>query len=233
MSVIIGITVDTKDNTWDSGKYQSGLGYSNYVAEAGGIPVLLPQRKELIKDYVDICDGIIFTGGDDLDMTKFGHEQHPQSNLLCPNRQAFETALYEEIHKRPDYPVLGICLGMQLMALMAGGKINQSLPETLESHAKHMNDLKHPVELIVDDSVLNNVTGLVTSYHRQAVQDPGSLRIVARDEDGTVEAIDDPNKPFYLGVQWHPERSAKDACGLGVISLVVEAARRYKASCVR
>ncbi|WP_200761574.1 gamma-glutamyl-gamma-aminobutyrate hydrolase family protein [Poriferisphaera corsica] len=230
MSVIIGITVDTKDNTWDSGKYQSGLGYSNYVAEAGGIPILLPQRVELVKEYVDLCDGMIFTGGDDLDMAKFGHEQHPKSNLLCQKRQEFETALYNEIHKDSEYPVLAICLGMQLMALMHGGKINQCLPETLESHAKHMNDLKHPVELVVNDSVLNDVTGLTTSYHRQAIEDPGDLRIVARDEDGTVEAIDDPSKPFYLGVQWHPERSARDACGLGTIALVVEAARRYKAS---
>ncbi|WP_432799222.1 gamma-glutamyl-gamma-aminobutyrate hydrolase family protein [Poriferisphaera sp. WC338] len=228
MSVIIGITVDTKDNTWDSGKYQSGLGYSNYVAEAGGIPILLPQRIELVKEFVNLCDAIVFTGGDDLHMDKFGHEQHPQSNLLCPNRQAFETALYAEIHKRPEYPVLAICLGMQLMALLHGGEINQCLPETLDSHEKHMNDLKHPVELVVDDSVMDDVTGDTTSYHRQAIADPGDLRIVARDEDGTIEAIDDPSKPFYLGVQWHPERSARDAVGLGLFKKVVEAAKVYQ-----
>jgi putative glutamine amidotransferase len=149
---------------------------------------------------------------------------------MNPRRQAFEVSLLTAIAGRRDMPVLGVCLGMQMMALCAGGKLDQYLPQTLgEDRALlHQGDRTHAIVVEKSDSVLGaGASDTVRSWHRQAVSDAGSLRVVARAPDGVVEAIDDPTRRFYLGVQWHPERGeAADALSGGLIA-------RFVAACLR
>ena len=215
---LIGITVDNADNTAASGTYTSATAYSRAVAAAGGVPVLLPHEPELAAAYARSCEGFILTGGVDPDTTAFGQPLHAHARPMDARRQAFELALLECLGRRmPDKPVLGVCLGMQLMALHAGGRLNQYLPDTLAQPEVHAQDRRHEVVLRVTDSVLGVAGGSIVSAHRQAVADPGALRVVAAAPDGVIEAVDDPARRFYLGVQWHPERGGEDGLSRGLI----------------
>lgn len=232
MRPLIGITSDNKDNAAHSGTYECAARYARAVAEAGGLPVMLPQEVGLVDDYLQRCDGFLFTGGVDPDVRAFGHDLHPQARVMDPQRQAFEAALLEALRDaKPQAACLGVCLGMQMMALTAGGRLNQFMPETMgqDAAAVHQKNRRHPVVLRVNDAALRETSGVVASSHRQAVEDPGRMRVVATAPDGVVEAIDDPTRPFYVGVQWHPERGDQpgdgEALNLGLIRAFVDAAR--------
>lgn len=237
---LIGITVDNVDRDAATGMYRSGIGYSRAVAAAGGLALLLPHEPELAARYVALCDGLILTGGADPRMEGFGCMTDARAAVMDSRRQSFELALLAAIDDAraaqlpgtAPKPVLGICLGMQLMALHHGGTLDQFLPDTLgERAAAHQGDLAHPLVIAENGSALTLPCGVtevkVTSSHRQAVRDPGALRAIARAQDGTLEAIDDPAHPFYLGVQWHPERTAPGTghpLGWGLIARLVAAA---------
>lgn len=235
---LIGITVDNVDSSIASGKYESNLEYSRAVAEAGGLPILLPQEVELAEYYVSLCDGLMLTGGDDVRTEAFGVPAHPQSRCIDPQRQAFDLALLDALAKKPQRPVLGVCMGMQLMSLHAGGRMNQHLPDTLANAVEiHQNNHPHGIVVHFADTALRDPAGrlaaerqtgeprstpefpsnhevadssnqTVVSSHHQAVEDAGRLRVIAHSVDGVIEAVDDPDRPYYVGVQWHPERDA-------------------------
>lgn len=247
---IVGITTDNKNNSTDSGQYESGIRYSRAVAEQGGLPILLPQEVGLAGAYVAMCDAIVLTGGADPVMEQFGCATDGRARRIDQQRQAFELALLREIdlHRdraidpyAGDKPVLGVCLGMQLMALHNGATLDQYMPDTLgeDQTRGHQDNAKHTVTVEHTDSVLTSghtpgsaqvdgtTPGRIVSSHQQRVVNAGRLRVVARAEDGTVEAIDDPARPFYLGVQWHPERGDATDCPQlngGVIRSLIERA---------
>lgn len=227
MRPAIGITVDNRGNNSRSGTYESAIRYSQAVNAADGVPLLLPHEIDRIHDFVDRCDAVLLSGGADPDTRAFEEPLHPLARRMDPGRQAFELGLLEELrHRRPQVPVLGVCLGMQLMALNAGGRLNQYLPDILPNAQLHAADRRHPVSFRVDDSVLPAEDGPVVSSHQQAVEHPGSLRVVAVAPDGIIEAIDDPMRHFYLGVQWHPERgNGSSALNFGLIENFVGAAQ--------
>ncbi len=229
-SPTIGITVDNRDNTRESGVYESAVAYAQAVARAGGVPVLLPHEVGCVDAYLTLCDGLILTGGVDPDTTTFGQPLHPRARRMDPTRQAFELALLDGVTARREYPVLGVCLGMQLMALHAGGRLNQYLPDTLMRAEDHQNNHRHAVVILAADSALMSDAGgvseeKVASFHRQAVEDPGRMRVVARAHDGVIEAIDDPGRVFYGGVQWHPERGGQGVLSAGLMERLVRACR--------
>ena len=240
---VIGIVVDNRDNTADSGRYELSIAYSRLVAEAGGLPLLLPHEVELAGSYVRMCHGLMLTGGVDPRTEPFGEPTHPAARPVDPRRQAFDLALLEHATRSRSRPaVLGVCLGMQMMALHAGGRLHQFLPDILDhtDADAHVDHRRHAVTLCTDDSVLNGseckgATGMVVSHHRQAVADAGSMRVVARAADGIIEAIDAPDAAgvpgrFYLGVQWHPERGDDGPFNRGLIDRFVSACRHATGS---
>jgi putative glutamine amidotransferase len=208
-------------------RFQLGDTYCRSVWEAGGVPVILPAIVEAIGPMLEHLDGVVISGGDDIDTRPFGVALHPQARVMHPQRQAFELALLAALDTRRQTPVLGVCLGMQLMGLHAGAGINQHLGDTIPTTADdHRNDAPHEIHWLSAD--LGVATGLpagrVASNHHQALLTPGSLRELARSPDGVIEAVDDPSRPFYLGVQWHPERTADRGLGLGVFERLVRSA---------
>ncbi len=146
---------------------------------------------------------------------------HPRARTIDPARQEFELALLRALDSRPGEAVLGVCLGMQLMGLHRGGRLDQHLPDSLPSAGSHSDCAVHGVCGALGE-------GRVHSNHRQALVDPGDLEIVARAPDGVIEAVRDPARPFYVGVQWHPERTDDEVLGPGIIRRLVEAAGKIR-----
>ena len=218
---LIGITTDVVEAAEGRLKVDCSLAYATCVEQAGGVPIMLPPIPSQLADHVRLCDGFILTGGDDPRMEPFGVPTHPKAKVIHPKRQEYELALLDALKgERPQTPVLGVCLGMQLMALHAGGKLNQYLPETLARHALHKN-AEH--RIIPERGAGFIGSGVVWSNHRQAVDDPGPLRVMARSEDKLIEAVSDPSRPWYVGVQWHPERTQDEVLGRRVFSSLTDA----------
>lgn len=218
---LIGVSADIHN-----GRARVKRTYMEALRRAGAVPVIIappadPDEAEaMARDHLAHLDGLILTGGDDPRTEPFGVPTHPMATLMEPSRQPFETAL-ARIARERDVPTLGVCLGMQMMALVEGGALDQWMPETTPTHDDHWDDRVHAIV----PSVPAYPSGNVTSHHRQAVVDPGSMRVVARAHDGVVEAIDDPARRFALGVQWHPERTEDDTLGDALYRRFVEACR--------
>jgi len=216
----IGITCDV-----DGGRHQVRRAYADLVYRAGGMPLLVPfapaggpaGADSAAEACVDLFDGFILSGGDDPDTTAWGVPMHPEATPVDPDRQAFESALLRALDRRAEKAVLGVCLGMQMMALHAGGELDQFLADDLPTAGDHWGQKMHAVT-----GRLGN--GLVLSHHRQAMRDPGSLRVVATAGDGVIEAVDDLVRAFYLGVQWHPERTEDERLGAALVAQLVAAA---------
>ena len=210
----IGITCDLVED-----QLRLRRTYVRAVIACGGIPVALPPLPGSGARVLETVHGLIFTGGDDPDTRPFGHDVHPKATLIDPDRQAFEIELLEHLRTNdPDRPILGICLGMQLLGLHEGGRLEQHLPDTLESAEAHWNGTLHPVTGPL-------FQGQVYSHHRQALTDAGGLDVVATAPDGVVEAIRCSNRPHVEGVQWHPERTTEPGVGVDVFARLVDAAR--------
>lgn len=241
---LIGITVDNKSDAANPTRYESSMHYSRAIAQAGGLPLLLPQEPALVEEYVALCDGLLLSGGNDPRMEAFGKATHPQAKLVDAGRQSFELALLAALDRARQKPALGVCLGMQFMALHAGGELNQHLPETLATAAEHQRDNRHAIRLLAPDCAAMRMPGTaapaptgatpgaeagptmtVVSWHHQAVSDPGRLRVVAVAHDGVIEAVDDPGRLFYVGVQWHPERGGEGVLNRGLLA-------RFVATCL-
>ncbi len=212
---LIGVTCDL-----DERGYRVAPSYAARIREVGGVPVLLPCEVSCAAEYIRRCDGVVLSGGDDPIMERWGAATHPRANPIDPKRQAFEVALLEALDDHPGTPVLGICLGMQLMGLHRGGELVQYLADMLPSADTHWPKTAHAI-----DGDLG--AGVVHSHHRQALVDPGLLAVVARASDGVIEAVRDDHRSFFLGVQWHPERTDDEGLGPGLFRALVTAAERF------
>lgn len=189
--------------------------YYDYVRRYGAQPVpLVPSRlRDELAEQLDQVDALILTGGADPDPALWGEERHPEVSLLDPLRQLAEFLLYELALER-QRPVLAICLGMQVVNVYHGGALHQHLPDLglAVTHRRSPGRAEHKIE-IVADSILHQWVGpreaIVNSYHHQGVSRVGAgLKVIARSEDGLVEALTRPESTCVVAVQWHPERDA-------------------------
>ena len=213
---LIGLSADFVDNY-----ARLRRTYLDMVEAAGGIPVILPPKAALREAMLDRLDGVIMTGGDDIDVSRFGIALHPKAECMPAERQDAEFALLRALDQRPEVPVLGICLGMQLMGFHRGATLIQHLPDVISDGERHRNDAIHAVEAERGSPLR---AGFVRSWHHQAITDVKGLDVIARSDDGVVEGVIDPTRRFYVGVQWHPERTEAEETGLGVVRSVVQAA---------
>jgi gamma-glutamyl-gamma-aminobutyrate hydrolase PuuD len=215
---VIGIGADLARDEQSRPRHQVRSTYVDAVVRAGGIPVILPATADARCAALDRLDGVVIVGGDDIDTRPFGVPLHPMARVMDSERQAAELAMLAALDARPEMPVLGICLGMQLMGVHRGATLIQHLDDRIPDAARHRDDRVHSVSTAVG-------SGPVASWHHQALADCPGLSEIGRSDDGVIEAIRDDGRPFYLGVQWHPERTADPTLGDGVFRLLVQAAR--------
>jgi putative glutamine amidotransferase len=232
MRPIVGITSYAEEarwGVWDAPAALIPLAYVQAVEAAGGRALLIPPCPGGVDETLDCLDGLIFSGGADLDPECYGADAHPETNGTHPERDDAELLLLEGALAR-DMPVLAICRGSQVLNVLRGGDLVQHLPEVV-GHEGH----KHTPGVFADHDVdvlpgtrLRELVGEhapVKSHHHQGYGRLGEgLREAARASDGTVEAIEDPAHRFALGVLWHPEEG-EDA---GLFRALVEEARRYR-----
>jgi putative glutamine amidotransferase len=197
--------------------YRLNRQYVLTVHEAGGLPVLLTHEPGDALEAIDAVDGVLLTGGADIDVRMRGQQLHPKADLMEPSRQRGEFELLEALDHRSDKPVLGICLGMQLMGVHHGCELVQHVPDRIPGGERHQGNQEHPISGPIG-------SGLVASSHHQMLGDAGPFKVMATSDDGVLEAIELPGRPFYLGVQWHPERTRDAALGVGMVKRLVDAA---------
>lgn len=205
---IIGLETDVETDAKGVERAMLRTRYIHAIVAAGGLPLLLPPVPSLARELVSACDGVILTGGDDPKTEAYGQPTHAKARPISNTRQAFIVALLQALDERSAMPALGICLGMQMMSLHAGGELHQYLPEVLASAADHQGSKPHAIEIDAEKSVLfahltadRESQRVIVSSHQQAVADAGKMRVVARAADGVVEAVDLPGRRFYAGVQ--------------------------------
>jgi putative glutamine amidotransferase len=228
---VIGITSYAEDARWGVWAEPAALiplAYVQAVEKAGGRPLVVPPSDEGLEETLDALHGLLLSGGSDIDPEVYGAEPHPETNGVMQDRDRAEIALLRAALDR-DMPVLAICRGSQVLNVARGGDLVQHLPEVVGDH-KH----KHTPGVYADHDVdLKPGTRLqkalgdrapVKSHHHQGYGRIGDgLVEAAWAEDGTVEALEDPQRRFALAVLWHPEAGEDFA----LFEELVAEARRY------
>jgi putative glutamine amidotransferase len=222
---LIGITCyveRTRWGVWDTTTALLPHGYVTQVEDAGALAVILPPRTSASRDVLDRLDGLVIAGGADVDPGRYGEPVHPETLGLRPDRDAGEFALLGEALRR-DLPVLGICRGMQVMAVHAGGRLIQHLPDEVghTGHRPAPGEYGSHGARFAPGSLVATLLGekaTVNSYHHQGVADPGTLTVTGWADDGSVEAVEDPTRRFAVGVQWHPESTEDNRLFAGLVA---------------
>ena len=232
---VIGLTTylqRAQTGVWDVPAVFLQKTYLNAVTAAGGIAVLLPPQPvdaDVARRVLDGVDGLIITGGRDVDPGSYHHEPHPATDSPARDRDSWESALLGEALHR-GMPVLGICRGAQVINVALGGTLHQHLPDIL-GHTGHQQgnaEFSTSTGRTVEGSRLAGLLGdgaAVQCYHHQGIDRLGDgLTVSARDTDGVVEAVELTGDDFVLAVQWHPEETPED---LRLFAGLVDAARTF------
>ena len=230
---VVGITTYVEQAQWGHWNLEAALIPYDYVRaleRAGARVLLVPPDAEGIEETLDALDGLLLSGGNDLDPQSYGAEAHPETNGLRPERDGGELALLQAALER-DMPVLAVCRGLQVLNVARGGDLVQHLPEQV-GHEEHraVKGVFSDHGVRVDESsrlgaVIGGEVPAVKSHHHQGLGRVGEgLRETAWAEDGTIEAVEDPEKRFAVGVLWHPE-AGDDA---KLFEALVAEARAYR-----
>jgi len=231
---VIGITTYAEKATWGGWTEPAAftpLAYVRAVEQAGGRPLLVPPSEDGVEETLQALDGLLFSGGSDLDPGLYDQDPHEETSGIHEMRDRAELALLEAALER-DMPVLAICRGSQVLNVARGGDLVQHLPEVVgdEKH-KHTPGTFADHDVTLEDGTrLGSLLGdraPVKSHHHQGIGRIGEgLQVAAHAEDGTVEAVEDPNRRFAVGVLWHPE-AGDDA---RLFEELVREAAQYRAS---
>ncbi len=231
MKPIIGITTyaeQARFGVWDVPTALTPISYVSAVQQAGGRPLLVPPSEDGIEETLAALDGLLFSGGSDIDPSLYGAEPHPSVDGTRPERDRAELALMREALAR-DIPVLAVCRGMEILNVARGGDLVQHLPDVLgHEHHKHTPGVfgDHDVELGAGSRLARMLgdRAPVKSHHHQGIGRLGEgLAEAAWADDGTIEGVEDPSRRFALGVLWHPEQGED----FELFRELVEEARRY------
>ncbi len=218
MKPIIGVNVDIKKGPPPEAALQ--IPYLEAVEKSGGIPVMIPPlNDEDLRAVLRRIDGMLLIGGADYSPKRYDEETDDTVKLIHERREEFDFRLLNELLKEEQLPILGICLGCQLLNIGLGGSLHQDIKKHFgESDVMHASPNgwevgfnMHDVVVTDKESKLYNIfkkdrLGVSTSHH-QAINRLGKgLKITAYSDDGVVEAVELPDRKFVIGVQWHPER---------------------------
>lgn len=207
------------------------------IARFGGVPIVLPNMEiDIIESIANLIDGLLLTGGGDIDPTLFGEEPHRGLGNIVPERDEFEIALIKKMLEQ-NKPILGICRGAQILSIAVGGDMYQDIYDQVKvdllqhdqkatrTHASHYVQVN-------EGTVLQQIIGenriKVNSFHHQAVREvPKGYKISGLASDGIIEAFESENHPFVLGLQWHPEClvNKEDAPSIAIFKKFIEACK--------
>jgi putative glutamine amidotransferase len=232
MKPVVGITAYAEEVSWGAWVEAAALvplSYVRAVEQAGGRPLVVPPGEDSIEETLSVLDGIVFSGGSDLDPNHYGAEPHPETKEVREGRDRAEMALLKAALER-DMPMLAVCRGSQVLNVALGGDLVQHLPEIL-GHEGHRllpgewsdHDVRLDPESRVGD-MLGERTPVKSHHHQGFGQIGEGLRETGWADDGTVEALEDPIRRFAVGVLWHPEEGEDMALFEGL----VQEARRYR-----
>jgi putative glutamine amidotransferase len=236
MRPVIGVSTYREEARWGVWSAQADLlnaEYARAVTLAGGVPVLLPPTDdpEAAAAVVGRLDALVIAGGADVDPARYGQPVGAHTGTPRSDRDGWETALLDAAEQLPELPVLGICRGMQVMAVRAGGSLEQHLPDVVH-HEGHSPGGDVYGTVAVDTVPGSRVAGMVGSqvqvacHHHQAVVDHPSYTATAHAADQTLEAMEREDRDFWVAVQWHPEARPDQ----GLFKGLAEAASRAEQS---
>jgi putative glutamine amidotransferase len=238
----IGVTTrNTHSDFYEIPVISSPKSYLQALSNAGALPVLIPLGlpDSQLQEYLDLVDGVVFTGGGDIETSRFGGEEHDKVYDVDAERDALELQLVHDAVEA-EKPILGICRGLQVINVAYGGTLYTHIADQLEGAVEHSyfpghpwEKIAHPVQVqegtrlaeIVDTPILN-----VNSLHHQGVKDLApNLKATGYAPDGLVEALELEDYPYGLAVQWHPEWLQNDPSMRAIFASFVAAARDGKA----
>jgi putative glutamine amidotransferase len=227
---IIGITTHSRN---DAGEYLLPGTYVDAVQTAGGTPILLPPNQPNPEDLFQALDGLIFSGGGDINPDLYEGSPHHTIYGTDEDRDTFELAL-SHLALKSTIPVLGICRGMQMLTVASGGQLVAHVPEVYGDQIAHR--LDHPRRptphdvFVMPESRLAEILGthafsIVSWHHQSARSVPLGWRLAAQSHDGVIEALEHLQHPWMMALQWHPELSAEHSAHQQLFEAFVAAAR--------
>jgi len=215
MKPLIGLTTyreHAKWGVWSQGADLLPASYADAIVRAGGVPVLLPPATDdpdAAVSVVERLDGLVVSGGADVDPAQYGEQPHDRTGTVRPDRDAWELSLLTSA-AAANLPTLGVCRGMQVMAVAAGGTLDQHTPDLVghDEHNPQPGVFGDTEVTMSDESALHSILGpsvTVRCHHHQSVHSHPGYVAAAWATDGSLEAMEADGSRFCLGVQWHPE----------------------------
>lgn len=217
---VIGITAALISEEQDYGtmhRHRVSADYSEAVLQAGGLPIILPTQDGTIEQILELVDGLIFSGGADIDPARYGESDvHPMTYDISDERDRFELDLLSAAVEQ-DMPVLCICRGIQVLNVALGGSLVQHIDDQVEHPLPHRQhevgimgtESSHHVAFVegsLSAEVFEAASLPVNSLHHQSLAEPAErVQVEGVSSDGVIESVSVPGCRFVLGVQWHPE----------------------------